>query len=81
MGDLRKTRVRRRLSHALSGMPAVPVDLLADLDHVVREARARGVEDAEGGLHDVGADAVAVGDRDLAGSAHVRKRVRLTPSR
>ena len=44
---------------------ACEVHLFADFDHVVFEIGACRVEDAEGGVHDFGADAVSFGDCNL----------------
>ena len=67
MGALKKTLVRRSDSQELGSIPAVnatEVDLLADFDGFLLNARAGGFHDVEGRGHDFRADAVAVRDGD-----------------
>ena len=67
MGALRKTRVRRRESHAEGSIPGQDpplVDLFADLDDLRGDACAGALEHLEGRGHDLGTDPVAVGHRD-----------------
>jgi hypothetical protein len=59
-----------------AGAHALAVGSFADLDLLDGDARPRGLQDAQGGVHDLGADAVAAGHRDGGRRAHVGEGLR-----